>query len=63
MEPAKPDYKQRLAVHAAEDLRRESSAALQILESPEQTAGPSDESQRSAPFHLPSRDGRKVIDL
>ena len=63
MEPAKPDYKQRLAEDAAEDLSCEPSAALKTSESPQQTADIADTSQRSAPIHLPSRDGRKVNHL
>ena len=63
MEPAKPDYKQRLAEDAVKDLSCEPSAVLKTSESPQHTADISDAAQRSAPIHLPSRDGRKVIHL
>ena len=63
MEPAKPDYRQRLAVQELDDLGSELSAALKTSERAQQPAGHSDVPQLSTPIHLPSRDGRKVIHL
>lgn len=60
VEPAKPDYNQRLAREAAQDQAQEadldlgtSSGAAEVLQLPEM-------SQDIGPIHLPSRDGRKV---
>lgn len=60
VEPAKPDYKQRLAKEAAQDHVQEadldpgtSSGAAEVLQL-------LDMSQETGPIHLPSRDGRKV---
>ena len=60
VEPAKPDYNQRLAKEAAQNQAQEadldsgtSSGAAEVLQL-------LNVSQDTGPIHLPSRDGRKV---